>query len=278
MSTKNIIIFGQTGTGKSSVVNLIAGTDIAKTSNEMKRCTLHWTVYPIAFDGYSFKVFDTVGMEDHQLDLEEYLSAFENTYKLITKLQNEGGIHLLLFCMKAGRFTSSTRNNYRLFYESICEKQVPIVLVITGLEGEDNMDNWWTKSKPGFDEYGVVVDGHACITAIRGSGDREQRLYEKSRHLVRELVIQHSKDVSDGYSGGDRRNDKGCNRGHGWLRRVMGMLRGLLEGLLPSNTLKKKDIVNAFIERHDMPPAVAAELAKQILPRDGLHNKLRAIL
>ena len=275
MSTKNIVIFGQTGTGKSSVVNLMAGKEIANTSIETQRCTLHWTEHPIVFDGHSFKVFDTVGMEDHQLEMAGYLSAIENTYRLITKLQNEGGIHLLLFCVRAGRFTSTTQNNYRLFYESLCEKQVPIVLVVTGLEGEQNMDGWWTRSKPTFDKYGVVVDDHACITAIKGLDHREQQLYEESRHLVRKLIIQHSKDASDGYNGSDGHSDKGHNGGHGWFRRVLGMLKGLLGGLLPRDTPKRKDIVSVFVKRCGMPPEAAAELAKQISPQNGLLDKLR---
>jgi hypothetical protein len=47
---------------------------------------------------------------------------------LISKLRKEGGIDLLLFCVRAGRFTSTTQNNYRLFYEWLCEKNVPIVV------------------------------------------------------------------------------------------------------------------------------------------------------
>jgi len=32
----NIVVFGETGTGKSSVINLIAGRQIAETSSEAK--------------------------------------------------------------------------------------------------------------------------------------------------------------------------------------------------------------------------------------------------
>jgi len=77
MSTRNIVVFGQSGAGKSSVVNLMAGKDIAKTSMETWRCTMHWTEYSIAFDGYDFNAFDTIGMEDHQLGIDGYFCRRE---------------------------------------------------------------------------------------------------------------------------------------------------------------------------------------------------------
>jgi len=80
-------------------------------------------------------VFDTVGFEEPDLGVKEYLDVINNAYRLIAKLQNGGGIHLLLFCVRAGRLTSTTSNNYRLVYELLCEKKVPIVLV-TGLKRE----------------------------------------------------------------------------------------------------------------------------------------------
>jgi predicted GTPase len=50
---KNIIIFGAMGAGKSSLINLIADRNIAKTGSDLKRCTLKWTKYelPKLFDG-----------------------------------------------------------------------------------------------------------------------------------------------------------------------------------------------------------------------------------
>jgi len=96
MSTKNIVLFGQTGAGKSSVVNLIAGEKIAKVSPDVERCTLHWQEYPVAFDGHTFKVFDTVGFEEPGFGMNKYLDVIANAYNLIAKLRNEGGIHLLL--------------------------------------------------------------------------------------------------------------------------------------------------------------------------------------
>jgi len=261
MSTKNIIVFGQTGAGKSSVVNLMAGQQRARTSSSTERCTMHWEAHSIVIDGSTFRVFDTIGLEEHQLGMKEYLDAIENAYNLIKKLKDEGGIHLLLFCVRAGRFTSTILNNYRLFYECLCEKKVPIVLVLTGLEREQKMDDWWTKYKPTFDKYDIVVDGHACITAVNGPDETQQRLYEESRRLVRNLVT-HCTSTDDGYKVEDGskggKKSKGVNE---WLKMFISRLLELLPG---NHTLKKKDIVHVLTKRCGMPQQAAILLAKQI--------------
>ncbi|KAG1723929.1 P-loop containing nucleoside triphosphate hydrolase protein [Suillus lakei] len=182
----NIVLFGQAGAGKSSLVNLMAEKDIAGTSNGMQLCTLRWQEYSIKIDGESYKVFDTVGLEEPQLGIPQYLDAVENSYKLIQDLERQGGIDLLIFCMRAGRLTTTLQTNYRLFYEFLCDKKVPIVVVITYLENEvGEMDAWWDRNEEIFHEREVHVDGHACITAIKGNSHHR---HEESRTMIRDLV------------------------------------------------------------------------------------------
>ncbi|OAX35955.1 hypothetical protein K503DRAFT_867922 [Rhizopogon vinicolor AM-OR11-026] len=251
MSAKNIVLFGLTGAGKSSVVNLMAGKDIAKTSPDMLRGTLNWSEYPIAFDGHRYKVFDTVGLEEPQLGIQEYLETILKARDLITTLDSEGGVDLLLFCVRAGRVTATLQSNYRLFYEWLCEKKVPIVLVLTGLEREQNMEDWWDRNKDTFDKYKISVEGHACITAANNLDGRHQHLYQLSRQLVRNLVKEHTYDRPEG----------GWKGGDGWFKSFMSNLKKLLPVDL---FMKKKDIVTVLTERCGVPLAAAVELARQI--------------
>ncbi|OAX37198.1 hypothetical protein K503DRAFT_743100 [Rhizopogon vinicolor AM-OR11-026] len=250
MSTKNIVLFGETGAGKSSVVNLMAGEEVAETSPDMQRSTLTWKKYPIAFGGYNYNVFDTIGLEEPQLGIDEYLEAIVNARNLITKLDNEGGIDLLLFCVRAGRVSATLQNNYRLFYEWLCEKKVPILLVLTGLEREQNMEDWWTRNKDTFAKYGISVHGHACITAANKLDGRHQQLYQLSRQLVRNLVKEFTHESLGG----------GFKGGNGWIKRFMGKLRELFSG--PS--MGKKDMVTVLTKRCGMPPEAAVRLAKEV--------------
>ncbi|KAG1829387.1 hypothetical protein DFJ58DRAFT_875726 [Suillus subalutaceus] len=132
-----------TGAGKSSLINLLAGKEVARTSPDMQRCTMHWREYNIGFGDTSYKVFDTVGLEAPQLGIKS-------------------GIDLLLFCVRAGRVTATLQSNYRLFHEFLCEKKIPIVLATTNLEREKRMEDWWERNKGAFDNYQIKVVGH-CV-------------------------------------------------------------------------------------------------------------------
>ncbi|OAX33352.1 hypothetical protein K503DRAFT_748849 [Rhizopogon vinicolor AM-OR11-026] len=259
MSTRNIVLFGQTGAGKSSVINLMAGEEIAVTSSGAYTCTMHWKEHSIAFGGYNYNVFDTIGLEEPQLGINEYLEAIVNARNLIMKLNNEGGVDLLLFCVRAGRITATVQSNYRLFHEFLCEKKVPIVLVLTGLEREQNMEDWWGKNNGAFHKYKISVVDHACITSANNLEGRSQQFYKESRQLVRNLVREHIHDRSEGAWKGDE----------GWFRRFMRKLRELLLG---NHTLKKKDINTILTKRCGMPQDAAISLAAQI--RQELSQKL----
>ncbi|KAG1723933.1 P-loop containing nucleoside triphosphate hydrolase protein [Suillus lakei] len=251
VARKNIVLFGQAGAGKSSLVNLMAGKDLASTSNDLTSsgCTLCWQEHPVEFDGKSYKVFDTVGLEEPQLGIPQYLDAVENSYKLIQDLERQGGIDLLLFCMRAGRLTATLQNNYRLFHEFLCDKKVPIVVVITHLENEvGEMDAWWEKYEEVFRDREVHVAGHACITAIKGNSPRR---HEESRTTIRKLVKEFTADrKKQAWKGGDN-----------LFVSFMGNLRELLVGNRKS---VRKNMVSRLTKRCGMSPGVAKQLADRI--------------
>jgi predicted GTPase len=180
------------GVGKSSLINLMAGEEVANISPDTQRCTMRWQEYTISFGGDSYKVFDTMGLEEPWLGIKGYLETVENAYGLIKALDHEGGIDLLLFCIRAGRDFASLKSNYQLFHEFLCEKKVPIVLVITGLEREQKMEDWWDRNKRTLEIFRIQVAGHACITSkLIG---RHRDLYEESRITIRNLVKQFTAD------------------------------------------------------------------------------------
>ncbi|KAG1860014.1 P-loop containing nucleoside triphosphate hydrolase protein [Suillus tomentosus] len=245
----NIVLFGQGGAGKSSLVNLIAGKRVAETSIDLNRCTLKWEEYPVKFDGGSYNIFDTVGLEEPQLGIPQYLDAVENAYSLIQNLERQGGIDLLMFCMRAGRLTATLQNNYRLFNEFLCEKKIPIVLVVTYLENEvGEMDDWWKRNKDTFRHQEFDVDGHACITAIRGNCPER---YEQSRITIHNLVKEFTAD-------GQKRAWKG---GDNLFVSLIRKLRGLVSGKSRS---KKDKIVPRLTKRCGLTADVAKQLADRI--------------
>ncbi|KAG1844480.1 P-loop containing nucleoside triphosphate hydrolase protein [Suillus subluteus] len=242
----NIVLFGQVGAGKSSLVKLMVGMDVAYTSSDMRSCTLHWQKYPIEFDGKSYNMFDTVGLEEPQLGIPQYLDAIENAYRLIQDLERQGGIDLLLFCMHAGRLTTMLENNFQLFHEFLCDKKVPIVAVITYLKNEvGEMDDWWKKNGDIFHEQEVHVTGHACITTIQGSYPER---HAQSRTTICKVVKEFATDgQKETWIGGD-------NTFVSFMRKLKGLLGGENLG---------KDMVSR-LKHCSMSPDVAKQVADRI--------------
>ncbi|KAG2099657.1 hypothetical protein BD769DRAFT_1613842 [Suillus cothurnatus] len=144
---KIIVVFGAMRAGKSSLINLMAGKEVATMSPDPQCCTMQWKDYAISFGGESYVVFNTIGLEEPQLGIKEYLQSVKNAYRLIKELDRQGGVDLLLFCVHADRVTPTIQSKYRLFHEFICKKKIPIVLVIMHLEREQRMEDWWERNQ-----------------------------------------------------------------------------------------------------------------------------------
>jgi tRNA U34 5-carboxymethylaminomethyl modifying GTPase MnmE/TrmE len=192
----NVLVFGETGVGKSSVINMLEGKEHARVSDSAEGVTLHSESYEKQINGSTFQIFDTVGLNEGPAAILSAKDAIEGLYRLIRQLDN--GVNLLLYVVRAPRISAIAQKNYEMFHEAFCHKNVPIVIIITGLEDRENMDGWWKENKASFDQQGMVFSGHACVTAIKGKlrdgKPAFQREYEESKKKIESLIIRrHSK-------------------------------------------------------------------------------------
>ncbi|KAG2153651.1 P-loop containing nucleoside triphosphate hydrolase protein [Suillus bovinus] len=247
MSAKNIVIFGESGVGKSSVINLLAERQVAKTSPDTKHCTLRYEAYDVTIKDELYRIYDTAGVDGNRMKPSGFLDAVTNADKLMRELRDNGGVHLLLYCIKAGRIPPTFVTNYRLFYEFFFEEKIPVVLIVTHLEREEPMDDWYTRNKGSFDHHAVKCVDHACITAATNLDQRYKQKYEASKVEVRELITRHEDTVVD-WNGGD-----------GWLARFIGKLKDLLTGR-PS----KSDVFGVLTKRCGMDDNLAKEVIQKL--------------
>ncbi|KIK90540.1 hypothetical protein PAXRUDRAFT_676422 [Paxillus rubicundulus Ve08.2h10] len=239
----NIILFGETGVGKSSVINLLAGRKVADFSSNAMGCTMSSTRHTFSVEGRKFNVWDTVGLEEPELGVNGYLPAIEKSVELIRQLSDQGGVNLLLFCMRGNRVTATTQSNYRLFYEVLCGSQVPVAVVITHLEREQDMEEWWTRNVKSLEKYGIKSAGHACVTGIPG-----HKQYEPSRIAIKNLLV--------GYDG----TAKYTMPPEAWFVqffRIFGLFA-------PPKDLKGKKLQGFLTKKCGMTADVAEELVKKM--------------
>ncbi|KXN83773.1 hypothetical protein AN958_01100 [Leucoagaricus sp. SymC.cos] len=191
----NVVFFGESGAGKSSLINLVCGRDLAEISSAANGCTLEATPYDYTDpSATSFRFWDTAGLNEGEGGRVPKVEAIVRLYRLIMDLHD--GTNLLVFVMRAPRIKDASVKNWILFREIICRSQVPTVIAITGLEGEENMSSWWTRNEASFHGQGISPAGHACVAATRGKRNSDGTFklddeYRDSRETMLAMIEHH---------------------------------------------------------------------------------------
>ncbi|KAF9220782.1 hypothetical protein BS17DRAFT_786556 [Gyrodon lividus] len=157
-----------------------------------------------------------------------FVTAAKQAHQLISRLDREGGIALLVFCMQGGRMTRSMQHTYSFFVKVLCDEHVPVAVIVTKLETEENMDQWWDDNKEDLDKYGVTAAGHACVTSVKGHQGCYQQLYDESREKVHKLLLK----LGNGESYKEPREN--------WVTRMVLHMRRILPPSFTDRELRKK--------------------------------------
>ncbi|KZP27271.1 P-loop containing nucleoside triphosphate hydrolase protein, partial [Athelia psychrophila] len=139
-----IIVLGQAGAGKSSLINMIAGKDVAQTSSDGPICTSDNKSYDVELaEGFTVTLWDTAA-------LDQGAHKDRDTVKRVNALISglEKGVILLIFCFE-GRIVEGTVENYQIF-RAFCDLAVPTAVVVSRMEAEPDKVGWWKRNEDSF--------------------------------------------------------------------------------------------------------------------------------
>ncbi|KIJ14040.1 hypothetical protein PAXINDRAFT_37252, partial [Paxillus involutus ATCC 200175] len=163
---RNIVFVGETGAGKSSSINLIAGFGVAHTADDGKACTRVSARCETAIRNEGFNLWDTRGLGEGFFRSLFKRSSEGELKKFLRERHRQGEIDLLVYCIRGSRAHQSIVKNYNTFCTVTRRLAAPVVILVTNLEREKNMEDWWERNESNLRRLGMEFDGHACITAL----------------------------------------------------------------------------------------------------------------
>ena len=199
----NVVLVGAVGVGKSSIINLLAQSDLAPTSSSAAPCTSECKAYEIAIPPtdptqkptHKICLWDTPGLTSEVPQPDQH--HFQHLLDLRLK---EGWVEkpvdLIVFCIRSGiRDLISTRANWEIVRSIILGSNIPVLIVVTGLETEKpDMESWWRKSEKQFNMQGIELSPHCkelCITTLKE--DLHTQRYRQSYSSLWATILSMSK-------------------------------------------------------------------------------------
>eukprot|EP01117_Protostelium_nocturnum_P000494 TRINITY_DN1056_c0_g1_i3.p1 TRINITY_DN1056_c0_g1~~TRINITY_DN1056_c0_g1_i3.p1 ORF type:complete len:401 (+),score=106.56 TRINITY_DN1056_c0_g1_i3:298-1500(+) len=166
---KNVILFGRSGAGKSSVINLVFGSNVANVRGGLRGVTSECAPYDD--DVMGFRLWDTAGLCESDGGTVSDRKATEAVVNLASSLLKKGGLHLVVFVFNLSTpICEDDVKNYKKMeqFTKIEQKgvdKVPTVLCLTQTE-EIELEEWWGINQEAFDKNGMKFDDVAAVIGI----------------------------------------------------------------------------------------------------------------
>ncbi|CAG8451884.1 5546_t:CDS:2 [Rhizophagus irregularis] len=188
IETRNILLIGRTGNGKSALANVISGTSKFKESEFVNSETKDVQIEIVDIDGINYKIVDTVGLGDTELTMQQVLNKLADASHVLRK-----GLSQVLF-VTSGRFTEEELIAFDLlrtvlFDENIVNYTTIVRTKFPGFRKPEKCEE--DKKRMENDKRTEVVklcNKFIHVNNLSEDEDPEQKAREDSRIILRTLL------------------------------------------------------------------------------------------
>ena len=186
MSEIRVLVFGSTGSGKTSLCNAISGREYPAESNA-RGVTFESNTYPyFSHENKTIIITDTIGLDESNSGTVLPHEAIQQIVKLLNASKH--GYNLLIHVMKAPRITQSHVKNYNFFADRLTGNNIPVILVVTGCENEEPMNSWVDRNGHEFIKDNMkYAQIHATCFA---KGGRLENAYKELRNESKDIILK----------------------------------------------------------------------------------------
>jgi predicted GTPase len=184
-----IIVFGSSGQGKTSLINLLCNTELPVT-NAAAGCTFQ--SHEVRHENLRF--IDTCGLDEAGTGTVAPADALLSLVELLKACVN--GVALLVFVKRQGRIYTHDKSNFDLFVGEMTKGRIPAICVVTGCEDDDDMQRWPRENRVHFERAGMhFINILGCCAKTSKSQAMESILATK-RAESRAVLMQAIVDIS----------------------------------------------------------------------------------
>ncbi|KAG9315023.1 P-loop containing nucleoside triphosphate hydrolase protein [Chiua virens] len=147
----HVALVGKTGVGKSTLVNVLKGEQVAEVNNNVRPCTTQPMSYEVVEGDARYCIWDTRGLEEaseqsgisRMLKLARMVPDAERGLKNFLCGDNPR-IDLVLLCIDAKKIRVNIHwKIYNKIYTDLCEKRLRVAIVVTHM-CERDFGGWKT--------------------------------------------------------------------------------------------------------------------------------------